>query len=101
MARPRKTTGTCGYCKGERPNHKAFCKLAHPELRGKKRRPVTRRPPKGPKKGKPTTGRMDELEIPALAAVLEALTPLEFDAKRRVLDYVCRRFTIDPAKLAA
>lgn len=103
MGRKLATVGTCGYCKAERPNHKAYCRIAHPEL-AKKRKAVTRRHPKPPRKapkGASRNGSALSAEIAALGAVTAAMEPLEFNGRCNVLACVCKLLLIDPAKLSA
>lgn len=104
MAKNTDRTGECSECHGLR--HQKGCsqhfrkkKMAESPKVATKRKAITRRHPKAPKKGK-SVGTTD-LEIPALATVIEALYPLDLEERRRVLSYVCARFDIDPAKLAA
>lgn len=93
--RAKKTTGTCGYCKRERPDHTQGCRLGHPLVGATK--PVTRRHPVPPTTP-PRTGLVSE--IAALGKVAEALTDLDPTARLNVLGCVCKLLAIDPAKLA-
>lgn len=104
MSAPEKVTGTCGYCKHERPDHSKTCRRVDPSA-AKKRTLITRRHPLpsrkvgGPKGAQPTTGLVSE--IAALGAVAEALTALDLDQRRNVLGCICKLLAIDPSKLAA
>lgn len=38
-------------------------------------------------------------EVTALHEILDALAPLDFNERRRILRWVCDRYLIDPAKI--
>ena len=104
--RAKKTTGTCGYCKRERPDHTENCRLggtAGPTPRpAKKHAPITRRHPKPPKKAGAKTDTILVSELEALTVIVQALTSIEaFEGKRNVLLCACKLLAIDPTKLAA
>lgn len=93
----KKTTGRCGYCKHERPDHSENCRL-NGTVGAKKRKPITRRDP-GPLAKAENSDLVSE--IAALGAVAEALTALDLDGRMNVLGCVCKLLAIDPTKLAA
>ena len=128
MPTPRKTTGTCGYCKRERPNHTKNCKLAGPgpSTAGPTPRPVAGNPSRVAKKPRRVAkklrapkppSRKDALstasssfliteprvtaEIAALSTVAAALSPLDLDGRLNVLGCVCKLLSIDPTQLTA
>lgn len=102
MPREKMTTGTCGFCKRERPDHTPGCRLRpggpiKTPRAAKKRKPITRRHPLAPSKN--GTGLLTELD--AFRTVATALEPLEITKQVLVIAATCKFLGIDPKAVAA
>ena len=104
MPRERKTTGPCGYCKRERPDHRARCPL-DPRAGAKKRKAITRSHPMKPRKAAGSKRARVEVrfvsELEALRTTAVALEPLGPVERIHVLACVVKLFAIDTSELAA